>query len=574
MVYCDNHVENYDGNTQNQASEARKVLALYDKNQRSNHWSRSRTTHTQMVEDRAADRCSCCKRSAAALQMDSLTNNRTFIAPARVLQCLLPDVLNNEYVMYAIAHSSNEDIFNFEGCQAIISLGWHQAWRGAFIDSCVSVSLAVLFAIITLFLQGAQENAEGKITSDRYVVLGICAVLVSLNFLKELFSLQGMFLLGKLRQHFMTAANYVAWVRMGVSYVVILDLAYERQQWTAPSTEFSILLAFTVLLRWGHVLTTFRGYQWVGEKVLPIERALISSRMFAAILLVACCAFTNAYIALGLTGAERVLESFYVIYRLGFLSDLEHSVWNTQDTKKDLAAVLGMISGLLMTVVMMNIFIGILSESYAQAYHNRYRSFQRERSRIAFAHSVRKRASDAWCSACCRCRKRAEAAANSKYLWYSVKQQQAAPQMSTKHSRPEKQRTYSAGRRMSSIVRGLLVQKQSNTGPRSESLSGASGAGKKQLPRGLSVLSRLSNIEQHSAPPPLQDSSPLKGIVPSPDSGKQSSPPNRSPPLSYHGPPGDTVPGMVDVVEEELPDSPSNGRAWEPVLSIDNVEQE
>ncbi|CAE7940531.1 unnamed protein product [Symbiodinium necroappetens] len=43
---------------------------------------------------------------------------RTFIAPARVLQCLLPDVLNNEYVMYAIAHSSNEDIFNFEGCQA------------------------------------------------------------------------------------------------------------------------------------------------------------------------------------------------------------------------------------------------------------------------------------------------------------------------------------------------------------------------------------------------------------------------------------------------------------------------
>ena len=27
-----------------------------------------------------------------------------------------------------------------------------------------------------------------------------------------------------------------------------------------------ILLAFTVLLRWGHVLTTFRGYQWVGEK--------------------------------------------------------------------------------------------------------------------------------------------------------------------------------------------------------------------------------------------------------------------------------------------------------------------
>lgn len=41
-----------------------------------------------------------------------------------------------------------------------------------------------------------------------------------------------------------------------------------------------------------------------------------------------------------------------MIYRLGFLSDLEHPVWNQQDSK-DLAAVLGMITALCMTVVMM-----------------------------------------------------------------------------------------------------------------------------------------------------------------------------------------------------------------------------
>ncbi|OLP87539.1 hypothetical protein AK812_SmicGene31227 [Symbiodinium microadriaticum] len=223
------------------------------------------TPHLDISTLPAADddfRGSCCKRSAAALQMDSLTNNRTFIAPARVLQCLLPDVLNNEYVMYAIAHSSNEDIFNFEGCQAIISLGWNQAWRGALLDSFISVSLAVLFAVLTLFLQDTPE----KVPSDRYIVLAASAVLVSLNFLKELFSLQGMFLLGKLRQHLTTAANYLVWVRIGLCYVVISDLAYEHQQWTTPSSEFSILLAVTVLLRWAHVLTTFRGYQWVGEK--------------------------------------------------------------------------------------------------------------------------------------------------------------------------------------------------------------------------------------------------------------------------------------------------------------------
>lgn len=31
-----------------------------------------------------------------------------------------------------------------------------------------------------------------------------------------------------------------------------------------------VLLAVTALFRWGDVLTTFRGYQWVGEKAAGI----------------------------------------------------------------------------------------------------------------------------------------------------------------------------------------------------------------------------------------------------------------------------------------------------------------
>lgn len=61
-------------------------------NQRS---SRLRSQPTDLPRQR------CCHRSGSVLQFDSLTNNRTFMAPARVLQCILPDVLNNEYVLYA-----------------------------------------------------------------------------------------------------------------------------------------------------------------------------------------------------------------------------------------------------------------------------------------------------------------------------------------------------------------------------------------------------------------------------------------------------------------------------------------
>eukprot|EP00434_Breviolum_minutum_P026417 symbB.v1.2.023356.t1/scaffold2133.1/size88229/1 len=94
------------------------------------------------------------------------------MAPAHVLQCILPDVLNNEYVLYAIAHASNEDIFEFHGCQAMISLGWNQAWLSATVDSVLSVTLAILFAVITICLSRA-EPAD----TFRFVLLVIAAIL-------------------------------------------------------------------------------------------------------------------------------------------------------------------------------------------------------------------------------------------------------------------------------------------------------------------------------------------------------------------------------------------------------------
>lgn len=401
------------------ASSAQVMKHLEETNQRSNF--RLQRQGSELVVERKSRSSYLCFRSGEILQFDSLMNNRTFMAPARVLQCILPDVLNNEYVLYAIAHASNEDIFEFHGCQAIISLGWSQAWLSATVDSVLSISLAILFAVITIFLSRAEPaSAFG------FVLLGTAAVLVTVNLLKELCLMQGMFLLGKLRQYWFQVGNSLDWCRLVLSYMVLAFLALEPEQWQRPSSDLSVLLAVTALFRWGDVLTTFRGYQWVGEKVLPIERALLSSRTFGAIVMVACCAFTNAYVALGLSGSESIFHSFFVIYRLGFLSDLEHRVWNSQDEDpaRDMAAVLGIFTALIMTVVMMNIFIGILSESYAQAYRNRHLSFQRERSRIAFAHSVRKRAYDAWRNCCCACYRKEADDSLSKYLWYSVKQTQ------------------------------------------------------------------------------------------------------------------------------------------------------
>ncbi|CAJ1396263.1 unnamed protein product [Effrenium voratum] len=398
--------------------------------------------------------------------------------------------------------------------KAIVSLGWRQAWRSASLDSVFSVLLAILFATLTVSL-GQQQPVSG-------VLLVAAGVLVTTNLIKQLLLMQGMFVLGKFRLYWATVQNYVDWCRIGLSYSV-LGLSYA--QWAAPSAELSVLLAVAVLFRWADVVTSFRGYQWVGEKVLPIERALMSSRMFAGIVWVACCAFTNAYIALRLSGSDRLFDSFFVIYRLGFLSDLEHSVWNggSQDPQKDLAAALGIVTALIMTVVMMNIFIGVLSESYSQAYRNRHLSFQRERARIAFAHSVRNRAYDAWRSTCC-CRRQKDAA-SSKYLWYSVKRTQAQGS----HQHPPKQRSSSAGksRRMSTLVRGLMLNKT----------MGSEDSGRRpRLPR------QPSGGHSAHLPPPLAKPA-FQAVVPAPPSQSEDE--------------GD-IPGMV--LEDDVP-------VWEKIVS-------
>jgi len=53
----EDEVENYDFDDHNRTSEARKVLAQMDTNQRNSLWSRTHTANTQLAEETKADRC-------------------------------------------------------------------------------------------------------------------------------------------------------------------------------------------------------------------------------------------------------------------------------------------------------------------------------------------------------------------------------------------------------------------------------------------------------------------------------------------------------------------------------------
>eukprot|EP00931_Biecheleriopsis_adriatica_P028898 TRINITY_DN17223_c0_g1_i1.p1 TRINITY_DN17223_c0_g1~~TRINITY_DN17223_c0_g1_i1.p1 ORF type:complete len:904 (+),score=182.84 TRINITY_DN17223_c0_g1_i1:42-2753(+) len=378
-------------------------------------------------------------RRRAETEVQSITSlvgaNRLSMAPAQVKQCILPDLLATESVLWALAHAPNEDIYDLPSCQAIIGLGWNLCWWNAALDTSLSVVLALLFAALTgVLVWQAPPDTTG------HALAASITCVVTFNMFKEVMQMIGMIRLKKFARYASDINNTQDWFRIGITYGVVIWLYVEPDLWTRRSFYFGLLLSVVVVFRWFRVLQSFRAYEWVGEKTLAIERALVSSKMFVFIVLVMCIAFTNAYLALGLGIVNESwpiawFESFMVIYRLGFLADLEAKVWNetVQDRKQIMAQLLAMVSGLIMSIVMMNIFIGVLSESYAQACKNRHRLFQRERARIALEHSIRSRAISAFCSCCCR-RKRKEAAA--RYLWYCVKKKTQDAEAHHNHAWP------------------------------------------------------------------------------------------------------------------------------------------
>ncbi|CAE7224435.1 unnamed protein product [Symbiodinium microadriaticum] len=66
----EDEVENYDFDDHNHTSEARKVLAQMDTNQRNSLWSRTHTANTQLAEETKADRCSQSRLNVPAAHAD------------------------------------------------------------------------------------------------------------------------------------------------------------------------------------------------------------------------------------------------------------------------------------------------------------------------------------------------------------------------------------------------------------------------------------------------------------------------------------------------------------------------
>jgi len=161
-------------------------------------------------------------------------------------------------------------------------------------------------------------------------------------------------------------------------------------------------------------LNSLRGFESTGKPMLPILHAVPATGPFFLVVVICLLGFLHMYYAFGLINAWDALVT---MYRLGFLADFALSDMTIGHEGRRLkSAAVGsdiavqgnttveeashswgttwwwgvdgvfIVMSLTMSITLMNILIGVLSESYNRGWERRERLFLLQRSRIVLQH--------------------------------------------------------------------------------------------------------------------------------------------------------------------------------------------
>jgi len=160
--------------------------------------------------------------------------------------------------------------------------------------------------------------------------------------------------------------NYVEWTRILCTLSLLPILA----------AEFDVppLLALVCFLRWLKLLYTLNGFMRFGPRILPIIATFRSSVSFCVVIFFFVVAFSHSGWAL------YVCEPIQQVYRLSLLGeyDLRHMV-----AENNVLHHLWFIAcAFLMPVALLNVFIGVMTESYDRHQDQCHTTFLQHRANL------------------------------------------------------------------------------------------------------------------------------------------------------------------------------------------------
>lgn len=319
--------------------------------------------------------------------------------PVSVRQCIVEDVQHHPRILAAIAAIKDDAVFDEPSCKAILTAAWRKVLPLHVIDVvCHALLLVLLFGMILSFGE-VDWLSRGEL---RLVIAIFLLIFSGRAIVFDSWQAFGLWQVGAsfdTQSALFSCFNISRIVLTLLSAGILLSVYIQGE----VSSDFSLqtwqrlVVGAAVLLRWFILLWSLQVFGIVGPWLLPMCRALLDVFPFGAFIVFPLFGFSQAYHALGI---RWLPDAIFDVMRLGVLGDVDLD--ELEDTRHGysisggemtyVAAVrtemyypvrlLMLMVGILFTAATMNVFIGMVGQSYRCAHDHRLALFWRERSRV------------------------------------------------------------------------------------------------------------------------------------------------------------------------------------------------
>jgi len=348
------------------------------------------------------------------------------LQPIDILYCVLPDVQKNDEVLHAIAFSeegvSDKAVFEDLGCQAIIYNVWKEATGAMCVNFMVNLVFAVLFLATTMAINQSPDLFFAD--NQRWPWVVPLILLTLRNTVYEAMQMLGYVFMGVSWSYIGQTDNIWDVLRIMVTwcsmyYLCTVESATDMASDTADGIWIRALFAVTAFLRWLKLLGSLLPMRWIGPKALPVMAATWEMIPFGTVLLLPFIGSVHMFYTIGTH--PWIWRSFFLIYRLVLLGDFDleeledndpslvqsegsTTEWESVDPEPTAAypfiQLFTFFIGTGLTVVMMNIFITVLGNSYTAAQGRSENLFLRMRATEGFNTRARNLAWRVMCGGC------------------------------------------------------------------------------------------------------------------------------------------------------------------------------
>lgn len=301
--------------------------------------------------------------------------------PAEVFYCSFPWLHRHPEVLRILASERNPSIFEEKAARAIVRMAWSEAKRRHTVSFLMDLLAAVLFFCLALVLRGEHWWQDSSWHLPTIVTL--LFLIWAKTLIWELLQLWGFQLNGSLMRYMRSLENLADILRIILTGVILVVVSSDWDNFSRGKM-WRLIFAATGFLWWLRVLNTLKGFESTGESMLPILKATFATGPFLFVVFCFLAGFWHVYYSFGFTAWWT---AWMTMFRLGFLADAgllddanEPADWSTW------IDLLLMVVGLSVAIVLLNILVGVLSESYSAGFADRTRLFLAERCRVLSIH--------------------------------------------------------------------------------------------------------------------------------------------------------------------------------------------